>query len=596
MLAVLDSMIEWQNYGTDECKVNIYYKILEEDDNSRQPNDDSFDLVPMSVFQIIATSDDKELLSHDLVKMMLQHKRRTKYFSEVVNYLDFTSAVLLLTVIPLRWTNSDAQWPVLATDYVLWVIKIFKFDALFDWTAAYTHILWRLLSRELPKFAALFVVILLAFSGSFLLVLREHHSLQSNQTNCMQQSNQTIWDIGGIFVMGLRTLGEAQSVIDYANFPTFSFIMLLVFIFICCVVLMNILIAQLIDTYGTVNRDVHGILNIKRALIVTRMEQHKIHLGKHPRIKYYMAKDIVDLQDKKEPSWKIKILKDRNQRTREQKLTRQKHANIQKQQDRMQTDIQKLQETVSSDISNRQEEMHQCYTTLTSDISNRQEEMHQFHTTLTSDISNRQDEMHQFYTTLTSDISNRQEEMHQFHTTLTSDISNRQEEMRADMYQLHTTLTSDIRQQQDQMRADNYRFQQDVMLSMSNRQEEMHQFYTTLTSDIRQQQDQVRADNYRFQQDVMLSMSNRQEEMRADMHQLHATLTSDIRQQQDQVRADNYRFQQDVMLSMRQQQDQVRADNHQFQQDAMLSMRKQQEEMLAAMRKLQETVEAVKRP
>ena len=58
-------------------------------------------------------------------------RHKLEYFHDVFNWLDFSSAVLLITVIPLRFTYNNAQWHVFAFGYLFWTIRIFKFAAVF---------------------------------------------------------------------------------------------------------------------------------------------------------------------------------------------------------------------------------------------------------------------------------------------------------------------------------------------------------------------------------------------------------------------------------------------------------------------------------
>lgn len=49
--------------------------------------------------------------------------------------------------------------------------------------------------------------------------------------------------------------------------------------FLCIVVMLNLLIAQLSDTYQNIQSDAHRGLELNRAWIVTRMEINSVFMG-----------------------------------------------------------------------------------------------------------------------------------------------------------------------------------------------------------------------------------------------------------------------------------------------------------------------------
>ena len=67
-----------------------------------------------------------------------------------------------------------------------------------------------------------------------------------------------------------------------------SCIIMLVFLFSCCVILLNILIAQLSDTYQNIQQDAQRGLEVTRAWIIARVELNTMWFGKvfHNRSKH----------------------------------------------------------------------------------------------------------------------------------------------------------------------------------------------------------------------------------------------------------------------------------------------------------------------
>ncbi|XP_053376853.1 uncharacterized protein LOC123529781 [Mercenaria mercenaria] len=342
ILSILDCLIETRG-STD--RLRVYYDLLECDEDGRTPTDSNFIEKSRSPLQVIAKKGNKNIVYHDAVRLLIRRKwklyakrrfefnsflyilglfcitysaivavtspdpavyngplqisravfevlslvmvaqsvfteinqlRRHKleYFQDPFNWFDMSSAILLICVVPLRFTHNSAQWHVFAFGYLSWTIRIFKFAAVFRQTGAYTQILARIIAHDFIQFGVVFLVILLAFSGSFFLSLRGDGDLDThNETS-------TFW---GILFVGVRSLTEAQPVVDYTGedgYGTVSVIFMVCFLFTCIVILLNILIAQLTDTYQKVQQDAQRGLEVNRAWIVAKVELNSFFFGK----------------------------------------------------------------------------------------------------------------------------------------------------------------------------------------------------------------------------------------------------------------------------------------------------------------------------
>ncbi|KAL3884016.1 hypothetical protein ACJMK2_030242 [Sinanodonta woodiana] len=219
-------------------------------------------------------------------------KHKTEYFHDAFNIMDMSSSVLLIALLPLRLTNRREQWHVFAFAYLFWTLRIFKFASVFRQTGAYVQILWRILVNDFFQFAVLFIIILLAFSGAFFLSLRGDDGLY------LHNETSTFW---GILFVGVRILTEAQPVVQYTGpegYSPISCILMVCFIFTCCVLLLTIFIAQLSDTYQNVQNDAQRGLEVSRAWIVAKVELNYIYIGKSYRVNRYIpSEDIMDLQE-----------------------------------------------------------------------------------------------------------------------------------------------------------------------------------------------------------------------------------------------------------------------------------------------------------
>lgn len=354
--AVLDCMMD---HGKPDVTL-VYYGVLQTDKNGRTPHNLAFECKDKSGFQIISKRKDRNLVNHDVVRLFIWSKwnsfgrrrflihslfylisfvtftlsavvgsktsdpsvydtsalqimraicevwtlgavivtlifelnqlyrHRLEYLHEAFNWIDMSSCLIILSLLPLRFIHRDEQWFVFSAAYLLWTLRIFKYAAVFRQTGAYAQTLWRILIHDIVQFAILFTCILLAFSGCLLLSLRGEGSLQQfNETS-------SFWSI--LFV-GLRILIEAERIIEYTALQTTSLIIMVAFLFTICVLLLNILIAQISDTYQKVQQDSQRELEISRAWIVTKIELNSLFVGEEERKKCYLEKEyIIDVK------------------------------------------------------------------------------------------------------------------------------------------------------------------------------------------------------------------------------------------------------------------------------------------------------------
>ncbi|XP_045166668.1 uncharacterized protein LOC123530043 [Mercenaria mercenaria] len=359
ILSILDCLIETSGSSNS---LTVYYDLLECDNNGRTPSDSQFNESSKSALQIIAKKGNKNIIYHDAVRLLIRRKwkeyaqrrfqlnsllyiiglfcitysaivavmapdptvysdrlqisravfevlsclmigqtvlieinqmRRHKieYFHDTFNWFDFSSSILLICVIPLRFLHIDAQWHVFAFGYLIWTIRILKFAAVFRQTGTYTQILARIITHDFIQFGVVFLVILLAFSGSFFLSLRGDKNLDTH--------HETSTFLGILFV-GVRSLTEAQPIVDYTGeegYGTISVIFMVCFLFTCIVILLNILIAQLSDTYQKVQQDAQRGLEADRAWIVAGVELNSFFCGRtYRKDNYKKYEDFKDLK------------------------------------------------------------------------------------------------------------------------------------------------------------------------------------------------------------------------------------------------------------------------------------------------------------
>lgn len=229
-------------------------------------------------------------------------KHKLEYWRDPFNWIDVGSSGLLLTVCPLRFCHRQEQWPVFSIGYLLWSLRIFKYAAVFRQTGAYSQILWRIISHDFLQFTFVFFFILLAFSGSFVLSLRGENSLD------VHSETSSFWQV---LFTGVRILIEAEPVVEYTGengYKVMSCILMVCFLFVCCVVLLNILIAQLSDTYHHVQAQAQRGLELNRAWIITRVELNSLFIGQGYRVTKYLEMEELGEPASVLEKWESPIL------------------------------------------------------------------------------------------------------------------------------------------------------------------------------------------------------------------------------------------------------------------------------------------------
>ncbi|ESO89302.1 hypothetical protein LOTGIDRAFT_229171 [Lottia gigantea] len=241
-----------------------------------------------------------------ILELNQMRKHKLDYWKDKFNWLDWLSSSLLITVAPLRFTNHTEQWAVFSIGYLLWTIRIFKYAAVSRQTGAYAQILWRIVGHDFLQFLSVFTVILVAFSGSFVLALRGENSLQ------LHSETSSFWEI---LLSGIRILIEAEPVTEYygdRGYGALGCILMVIFLFTCCVVLLNILIAQLSDTYQHVQRDAQRGLELNRAWIIARVELNSIRIGKGFRVTHYLEREDIKNPQELLVKWETPPLNEMN--------------------------------------------------------------------------------------------------------------------------------------------------------------------------------------------------------------------------------------------------------------------------------------------
>ncbi|XP_028412446.1 transient receptor potential cation channel subfamily V member 3-like [Dendronephthya gigantea] len=185
------------------------------------------------------------------------------YFKEFYNYCDWCGLLLTLIIIPLRYADSSSQWSIASLGYLFNFLRIFKFSCVTKTTGLYTKTLAKIIYRDISRFLVLFVVVCVGFCGALFMALTA------------TGKQDTFSNYGKLLLAAVRVLTEQQQVVeeDYTIFSWLTIILLLVYTGLVVVVLLNVLIAQLSDTYSEAKNNAKFQYSVDRMSIIARLEQ-----------------------------------------------------------------------------------------------------------------------------------------------------------------------------------------------------------------------------------------------------------------------------------------------------------------------------------
>ena len=193
------------------------------------------------------------------------------YYFDTLNIIDLSALVSFLILIILRLSQVAAQWTFASFTLILFTLKLFKYTRIFPSLGAYVRSIIKIFKDDITQFGAIIIIILMAYFGGIHLAARQAIvnpgpavSLSTGESCGNQSFSSLFWldqertdtyDLrrplltGIIFLLDGGPGNEEASLLE-SNF-LFS-LLYIVFAFTIIVVMSNILIAQLSETYGEV--------------------------------------------------------------------------------------------------------------------------------------------------------------------------------------------------------------------------------------------------------------------------------------------------------------------------------------------------------
>nr|XP_047135612.1 uncharacterized protein LOC101236412 isoform X2 [Hydra vulgaris] len=197
------------------------------------------------------------------------------YFSDYTNYIDILGLGTILLIIPFRFAKLfHIEWIISAVAYFINCLRLFQYFIVIKELHIYYRTFHIIIVEDIRKFAALFLVIILAFTGSITMALKSTAELHK------------VGGYWGIFFKEIRGLAESQGFSDdYSNINVIVVIFLMCNMFCTMVVLLNILIGQISNRYNEVQSMAKVQYDIDKTKFITKIDNSRL-CGKL-RIRYY---------------------------------------------------------------------------------------------------------------------------------------------------------------------------------------------------------------------------------------------------------------------------------------------------------------------
>ena len=219
--------------------------------------------------------------SHFYLRAVYQH------FRETYNMIDICSVIFLILLFVFRLmliffpsTFSVLHWTCSALTFTFFTFKFYKFTKMFPSLGIYIETLSNVLSADVPRFSLVILILLVSYIGSIQLVARSYSSegAQCSFSHWFGDNTVPFSPLLTPFISGLLFIidgGPGNYETSFREVPIMFSIFYLVFAFCIIVVLLNVFIAQLSQTYANIyaNKD---LLDFKTELALDYETQSSI--------------------------------------------------------------------------------------------------------------------------------------------------------------------------------------------------------------------------------------------------------------------------------------------------------------------------------
>ena len=207
------------------------------------------------------------------------------YFDGVYNFIDWLAIISFVILIILRAVSSHVQWTFAGLSFIFFSLSLFKYTRISPSLGAYVSSVFRIFVIDIPRFFVLVLIILIAYIGGIHLAARQQ-PISDPQTAdslpyqvCNSSRSAFFWfnadltqlyDLRRPLLSGILFIldgGPGNYEDDILGDNLFFTLVYLGFAFTIIVVMLNILIAQLSETYGEIVKE--NSFHYKIELVVT---------------------------------------------------------------------------------------------------------------------------------------------------------------------------------------------------------------------------------------------------------------------------------------------------------------------------------------
>ena len=188
-----------------------------------------------------------------------------------LNLIDVSALIALIFLIILRLSQVPAQWTFASLTLIFFSLKLFKYTRIYPSLGAYVRTIVHIFIYDITQFGIIIFIFLLAYFGGIHLAARQNivepgtaTSLTNGQTCSNRSSSSLFWfdaertipyDLRRPLITGIIFLldgGPGNEETSLLNSNFLFTLLYLAFAFTIIVVMLNILIAQLSETYGQI--------------------------------------------------------------------------------------------------------------------------------------------------------------------------------------------------------------------------------------------------------------------------------------------------------------------------------------------------------
>ena len=231
-----------------------------------------------------------------------------RHFSDTYNMIDLSGILLLLFLYVFRtalyFSKSDfvvgTHWAIQALTFTVFTLKFFKYTKMIPSLGIYIETLSNVVSRDVPRFALVIFIILIGYTGSIQQVARTYTSSRCDKGSCsfsgwFNDDSIPFSPIITPLISGiLFTIDGGPSNYE-GSLRDVSFlfsIAYLIFAFSIIVILLNVFIAQLSQTYSDIN-STKNLLDFKADLALEYETQSNILFAFQSPIKRALKRIMV---------------------------------------------------------------------------------------------------------------------------------------------------------------------------------------------------------------------------------------------------------------------------------------------------------------